>query len=308
MSPSMSKRAAVWPVIVLLLSPFLGGAGSSLVGQDGPDRFRIQTRAQARAYDNFFRSSDPAEARTIFAWTGEARVALRPVVSPVIELYGKGDFTRYETLGDSRGAGAGVYLWSPTHVARFEADYQEGRPVFDVGDVTRFANLFVISGHYSFRPGSRWRFDLDGRTVHVRFDEIPQANSRVHLGGGSVRFRVSDFFQPELGGRIGLRDAGDPDQNNTRGQVSLGLFSALADPFWVNVEYRLRSRWYTGDDVTARNFERLDEGGQWMVSSSVRASSHVRFHLFYNRMDMDSTLEERIYQSQSVTLGVTLQF
>lgn len=308
MTRPTGKRAVIWSVVFIVLSPLLAGPGSSLAGQDGPDRLRAQVGVMGRAYDNFFREADESEARTIFAWTEEARVLLRPIVSPVVEIYGEVDFTRYESLGSSPGAGVGLMFWSRTHVMRMNAHYQEERPVFDVGDVTRFAQLSQLSGFYSFRPGSSWRFDLDGRIVRVGFDELPQANSTVYVAGGSVRYRALGYFQPELGGHVGWRDAVDPNQNNTRGHVSLGVASVLTDPLRVNVRYRFRSRRYTGADIAGGNFGRSDEGGQWTAVSLLRASQHLHVRLIYNRMDMDSTLESRIYSSQSVALGATVLF
>lgn len=307
-SANKSRRAWTWSVVFLVLSPFLAGTGASLAAQDGPDRLQIRANATARVYDNFFRAPPAGSHQTILAWTGGARVGLRPVVSPVIELYGEADYTRYGDLGDSPGLGGGVFLWSRTHVSWLEVHRLQNRPVFDVGDVTRFADLSRISGYYSFRPGSDWRFDLDGRTVHVRFDEVPQANSRVYLIGGSIRYRALDFLQPELGGRVGKRVAEDPDQDNTRGHLSLGIVSVPADPLRMNVRYRFRSRWYTGDDPQARNFGRSDTGGQWTVVSVLRASRRLQFRLIYNRMDLDSTLEQRIYSSQSLALGTVVRF
>lgn len=316
----MSGRAGVgWALPLAVLAALLPADGASLAAQEDLSRVEIRARTMASVYDNFFRSADGAPEQTILGWSTDGRVTVRIDRSSRIEVYGEAeyvrfeelsgeaDFTRVERLGQSHGLTAGLRLGRHPEQLRLRVSYQGDRPAFNVGDDVRTANFLRAVGDYSYRIGDDWQVGLDGHTGWITFDSVPDNDSRIHGIGASVRYRGIGYeLQPELGGRYGWRGADDADQEYRQGHVYARLVSIPVNGLWMSFSYRYRARGYPDADPVSSNYRRADEGGQWTIFSTYRASPNVHFNFRYNRLDMDSTLERRIFTSQVVGLGVTV--
>ena len=298
------RRATLMMVAVCL--PALGGSASA---QGGPGHLEVRARGVAMVYENFFRVAENAEEQTIVAWATEGRITVRPMGSYGLQLYGEAGYTQYETLGDSRGVGAGLVLGTRPFALYVDADYVEGRPAFNVGDVVRSADLRRVWGRLACTPVPNWQVGLEGEVLEFSFDSVPQNDSRLYGWGGNIRYRgIGASLEPELGGWISWRRAEDPEDDDMRGDVYARLVSTPIDPVWLSARYRYRTRRYTAVDPTSRNFERWDAGGQWSFAATVHASSHLDFTLYYDVVDMESSVDNRIFTAQSLTVGTTLRF
>lgn len=316
----MSGRAGAGRALSLaVLAALLPAGGASLAAQEGLSKVEVRARTMASVYDNFFRAADGSPEETILGWSTDGRVTVRIDRSSRIEVFAEAeyvrfeelsneaDFTRVERLGESRGLAAGLRLGRHPEVLRLRVSYQDDRPAFNVGDDVRTANFLRAVGDYSYRIGEDWQVGLDGYTAWVTFDSVPANDGRIHGIGGSVRYRGIGYgLQPELGGRFGWRGADAADQEYRQGHVYARLVSIPANGLWMSASYRYRARGYPDAEPVSRNFQRTDEGGQWRILSTYRASPNVHFNFHYDRLDMDSTREVRTFSSQVVGLGVTV--
>lgn len=296
--------------VVRLLAITAGLCGPGLAhAQGGPGVLQIEGGADITVFDNFFRVAAPVEQQTIQAWTTDGRLTVRPTGSYGLELHGEGSFTRYRTIGDSRGMGVGVRLGTRPYALRLGADYQDDRPAFNVGDVVRRADILVMNGSLAVVPESSWQIGVEGSAVSVRFDSIPENDSRLYRLGGSIRYRgVGRGLQPELGGMVGWRRTNEPEYDDMRSHLFARLISAPVTPVWMSVRYRYRKRRYLATDPQSSNFGRWDGGAQWTFALMLRPSYHLDLSVYYELFDMDSSVEYRIYRAESVTVGTTVRF
>lgn len=297
-------------ILLVLLAAFLPLSASPAAAQDDSGSVDMNARGQglARIYENFFRVSADSMQETIVAKTADARLGLRGDGPVPFELYGEAERTWYETIGGSLGAGAGIRLgWRPLALW-LRTRYLSGRPVFNVGDVVRTANIFVADAEYAFRPSPDWRLGVEGRAIRVRFDSLPGSANRVHSIGGSIRFNgLGRGLSPEVGGRVGWLRAPSPNQKYRRRRFYVRFISRPVRGVRSSVRYRYRTRRYLVTDPTSSNFGRSDQGGQLMFRTSFRVWSPLYLNVGYRRLDMDSTQPSRIYSAQTVTLGVTIR-
>lgn len=277
--------------------------------QSGPGVVQVEGGADITVFENFFRVAAPAEQQTIQAWTTDGRLTVRPTGSHGFELHGQGSFTRYRTIGDSRGLGVGVRLGTRPYALRLGARYQAGRPAFNVGDVVTRADLLLMNGSLTVVPESSWQIGVEGSAVSVRFDSIPERDSRLFRLGGSIRYRgVGRRLQPELGGTIGWRRTNEPEYDDMRSHLFARLISVPITPVWMSVRYGYRKRRYLATDPQSANFGRWDGGAQWTFGLVLRPWPHLDLSVHYELLDQDSSVEYRVYRAQSVTVGTTVRF
>lgn len=312
-------RRAVLPAILAGVFCAFSAGSSPLAGQEGLSRVELRARTMARIYDNFFRATDGAPDEMFLGWATDGRVTLRIDRSSGIEVYGEAEYVRYERLsdeteftrverlGESYGLGAGLRLGRNPEVLRLRASYQQDRPVFNVGDEVRTANILRGSGDYTYRIGEDWEVGIDGQAVSVTFDAIPENENRIFAVGGSVRYRGIGYqLQPELGGQFGWRGTDEENQQYRQGHFYARLVSVPVDALWMSVRYRIRTRAYPHAEPLSANFERSDRGGQWTVASSYRASPNLHLDVHYDRLDMESTLPRRNFAARVLTVGLTV--
>lgn len=306
-------------VLLAVLAALVPTGGSGLAAQDGPEPVELRARTMARMYDNFFRNGDDAPNASVLAWATDGRVTLRIDRSPGIEIFGGAEyvhyerlsggteFTRVERLGESYGLDAGLHLGRWPNVLRLRVNYLKDRPVFDVGDEVRRANILVTSGGYRHRIAEDWDVTVDGTLVSVTFDDSTVNESLLSTVGGSVRYRgLGRQLRPELGGELGWRGTDDENERYRRGRVYARLVSYPTRDLLMSVRFRFRARAYADAELAGSNFGRSDEGAQWTLTSRYRATPNVHLDFRYDQLDMTSTLQQRNFTARVLTLGLTL--
>lgn len=291
----------------LVATLFLAGAAPVAAQEDsGGVDLEVRGRALTTVHENFFRVPADSTERTVTAQTVDGRVSVS--FDDAIELYGEAEHTWYETLGSSVGGGAGLRLGRRPNFLQLRGRYLADRPVFNLGDVVKEADILAVAARYSRRPSRDWGLAVDGRVVRVRFHDPPPGDNRIYSAGGSVRyFGLAPELIPELGGRIGLRRTDSPNWEDRRQRLYVRFVSMPLDGVWSSLWYRFRARSFPLADPGSPNFGRSDEGGQLIFRSSVRLWSPLFLTVDYSRLDMDSTLDRRTYQAQSLSAGLVIR-
>lgn len=299
----------VAPTLIVALVAGIAGVAAPLAGQDEPGRMGFEVRSLATIHDNFFRVGDGMPQERVFAWTGAARATLRLDREDRVEVFGEAEQTFFEGLGGSHGFGGGVRLGRHPHVFRFQARYLEGWPAWDVGDVVQTADVLRGHGNYTYRINPDWVVGASGHATSVRFTDPELGESRLYGVGGRLRYRGLTYrVQPEVGAELDVRRADDPNQAEQRFRLVATLVLMPVDELWMLVRYRRRSREFTRAEPASVNFGRSDEGGQWVVDSSLSVSTRLHFSLRYERVDMRSDLQTQTHSAQILTLGTTVRF
>lgn len=269
----------------------------------------FQLRALLGTYDNFFRAPDPSEARTVYPWGGDGRIILHRDGAFLETLYAEGDYTRYGSLGTSVGGGGGLHVQGGRHDFWLHARYFDDRPVFTVGDVVRAADILWAGGDYGYSLSSSWDVGLEFQTVRVHFDDSSQDAQSYQVGGNIRYLGFGSAMSPEAGGGLGWQRAENPTQRQRQPYYFYVRFiSAPMSRVRTSVRYRYRTRSFTTALETSSNFGRSDDGEEWILTAALRASRHVAFELNYLRLDMNSTVQERVFATQRVTLGVRFRY
>lgn len=301
---------ATWGTGVLVVALALSSGAQPAVAQEsGPDRLQIRTRALVRLHDNFFRVGEGGEERAIHAGTVDGRALFRAGSSGQLWLYSEAGYTRYETLGGSVSVVGGIRLVGRPHAAHLRVIHLVDRPARDIGDVVRKADITRANGEYSYRVAGDWELGVEGQVARVVFDSLPGNDSDIYGVGGSLRYRGFGYrFSPEVGGLRAWRTADAPNQEYTRDYLYARLIAIPVDPLWTSVRYRFRVRDYTTEITTFNNFGRTDEGSQWTFIASLRASSRFSFTVYYDFLDMDSSVPQRIFTTQTLIAGVEVHY
>lgn len=286
----------------LLAAPLPGAA------QEESPRVTAELTVSGSVYDNFFRVAEDSAQRTLTAGRAEGRLGVRPAAASPLRLFVEGSYVRYEELGGSPEAGAGLELYSRPHALRLSASYQDDRPAFDLGDVVRTADIVHLVGDYGYRITEDWEVGVEGQFAAFRFDSVPENDSELAEIGGKLRWRGLGYeLSPEVGASVGGRSADDPDLEYDRYRLYARLISVPVDGLYVSARYRFRHRSYSVPDPLATNFGREDDGDQWTVAAAYEATRHVSLELYYDRLDNDSSRPTRTYATQFLTLGISLR-
>jgi hypothetical protein len=300
-------RGAATLLAVLLAG--VSAVAAPLAGQGEPGRVDFQVQGLATVYDNFFRVGDGLPQERVFSWTTAARATLRLDRDERIEVFGEAEQTFFEEMGGSHGFGGGVRLGRHPHVLRFRARYLDAWPAWDVGDVVQTADVIRAHGSYTYRISPDWVVGASGHATSVRFTDPDLGDSRLYGLGGRLRYRGLTYrVQPEVGAELDVRRADDPNQAEQRVRLVASLVLMPVDELWMVVRYRRRSREFTRAEPASVNFGRSDEGGQWVVDSSLSVSSHLHLSLRYEFIDMRSDLPTQTHSAQVLTLGTTVRF
>lgn len=307
--PVVGPDTRVAATLIVVLVAGVAGVAAPLAGQDEPGLLGFEVQSLATVHDNFFRVGDSVPQERIFSWTGAARVTLRLDPEDRIEVFGEAEQTFFEELGGSQGFGAGVRLGRHPHVLRFRTQYLEAWPAWDVGDVVQTADVLRGHGSYTYRISPDWVVGASGHATSARFTDPDLGESRLYGVGGRLRYRGLTYrVQPEVGAELDVRRADDPNQAEQRFRLVATLVLIPVDEVWMLVRYRRRSREFTRAEPASVNFGRSDEGGQWVVDSSLSLSSHLHLSLRYEFIDMRSDLPTQTHSAQVLTLGTTLRF
>lgn len=269
--------------------------------------FDSEIRVNQFTFDNFFQVPDGEMARDVDMTRVEARLAARADESSPFSLYGRGRFDSYgEDLDEAWAAGVGAAWDTDAHDADLYLEYEQDRPVFDIGDEFDRANVVRLAGEYGWRFTEDWEATLLGE---ARQEEFAQTSSKDNdwLGGGvALRYRGFGYaFSPEVGAGLGGRDADDPNEDMDETEYWVKIRSLPTERLYLSARVRWRDREYSIDDPAADNFGREDDRMDWTVAADLQVFDWLGVNGYYYRQDADSTKPSRVFESSLGGVGLT---
>lgn len=269
--------------------------------------FDSEVRVNAFRYDNFFQAPAGEPEVEVNLTRVEGRLSASPSDESPFELYGRGRFDSYsEGLDEAWAAGAGVRYDSDTHAADLFLQYEQDRPVFDVGDEFDRANVLALTGAYGWRFVEDWEATALGEWHREEFDQTSGKDNDFVSGGAALRYRGWGYlFSPEIGVELGNRDADDPNEDMDQRDVWIKLRSIPVERLYLSLRYRIRHREYSIDDPAASNFDREDDRDDWTLSADYQVLDWLGLNAYVSYEDADSTKASRIYETTLAGIGAS---
>ncbi len=311
--PVRSRPPAILLLAALLAVPAAAGAqtdAEAFPASGAPERYRLEARFGALAFDNFFQAPAGAPEESVDAGRVEARLSAPLDAERTLDAYGRLRYTTYGSgLDDSPGATAGLRWDRERHQADVSLDYERDRPSFDVGDEFERADTLTLAGEYGWRPVRDWQLSGLGEVQEQEFAVTRGRDNRLVAAGAAVRYRGWGYLiSPEFGLTLGARDADDPNEDHDQTDYWLKLRSIPAPPVYLSLRYRHRVRDYTIGSPAASNFGREDTRRQWTLAADVETVEWLTVNLYYAFEDADSTKPSRRYETRLLGLGATVGF
>jgi len=201
------------------------------------------------------------------------------------------------------------YMYTPERL-RLEDDPVEGA-TFSMD------HELAVGAERKMGPQKRLRLRL---MFESEWDEATDGTSNERdsytaAGTADVRYRFHDLFQPQIGGRYGVRDAKSSNYDRDEAYVEVGFVSRpwrlLEISFlysWIWRDYTVGSA--TGPDGSNSNYGREDNADQFEVALKldVPRVEGLALVLQYKRRDNDSTLDSREFDVNAGSLGLVYKF
>ncbi|MCA1732774.1 MAG: outer membrane beta-barrel protein, partial [Acidobacteria bacterium] len=266
-------------------------------------RFESWIRGQGMLFGNFFQASDPALEEDVTALQGEIGTAFQVSPAVPLELYGSLSYLQYddEALDSSPGFRVGVRSDGRPHAFDLSFSQQNDRPTFDVGDTFDRADVSRLYGQYGYRVARDWEVTVRGESEWQKNDLTPFRDNDFLGFGGSVRYRGSRVFSPEIGYTAGRRDVDDETQSYDQQDLFFQVRSALTPAIYWSARYRYRTREYI-------NEIREDDRNQISGYVDFTILPPLALTLYGSWEDVDSNLEGRDFDTTMVMAGLTYKF
>ena len=270
--------------------------------------FESEFRVNAFRYDNFFQAPEGQPEVEVSLTRAEGLLGVRPSEASPFTLYGRGRFDSYsDDLDEAWAVGAGLGYDTDTREANLFLEYEEDRPVFDVGDEFDRANVLGLNGEYGWRFVDDWQVTALGEWRQEEFDQTSAKDNDFVSGGAALRYRGWGYaFSPEVGIEWGSRDATDPNEDMDQQDVWLKIRSIPFERLYLSLRYRLRDREYTIDDPAASNFEREDDRNDITLAADYQLLDWLAINGYVSYEDADSTKKSRIYETTLAGVGLSL--
>jgi len=199
-------------------------------------------KGNAQLYENFFQASSSASSEDVTALQGEVGASLR--VSDTMRAYGSLNTIHYdgEGLGTSPGVRVGLRADARPHALDIYVEQLSNRPSFDVGDQFDRADIRTLFADYSYRVMPQWQLGVDAQVQQQEFDITSSRDNVYTAVGGSVRWRPTRKFSPELGVRVGHREVDDDRFSYDQRDVYLQIRSSLTPKLYLSGRIRHRTR------------------------------------------------------------------
>jgi hypothetical protein len=239
----------------------------------------------------------------VTALQGEIGTAFQVSSTMPLEVYGSLNYLRYDDEGLDRSQGFRVGARSDGRPHSFDVffDQQNDRPTFDVGDVFDRADVGRLYGEYGYRVAPDWQLTVRGESERQKFDLTPLRDNEFLGFGGSVRYRGSRVFSPEIGYNTGRRDVDDETQTYDQEDLFFQVRSALTPAIYWSARYRYRTREYISEI-------REDDRNQISGYVDFKILSALSLTLYGSWEDVDSNLEGRDFDTTMVMAGLTYRF
>lgn len=270
--------------------------------------FDSELRVNAFRFDNFFQAPEGEPEVEVSLARVEARLAARASDDSPFELYGRGRFDSYsDDLDEAWAVGGGARYDTRSSDADLFLQYEEDRPVFDVGDEFDRANVLAVTGDYGWRFVDDWQVSALGEWRREEFDQTSGKDNDFLTGGVALRYRGWGYtFSPEVGIEWGSRDATDPNEDLDQRDVWIKVRSIPVERLYLSLRYRVRDREYTLDDPGASNFGREDDRSDWTLAADYQVLEWLGVNGYVSYLDADSTKESRIFETTLAGVGLSV--
>ena len=281
---------------------------SQPLGQSTPGTFRSEARIQFWRFGNFNQTSNASLEQDVNAFGLELRGAYQPVSSP-FQIYGHVNYLNYDAdRDDSVGVRAGTALDGEVNKFNVFIDHANNRATFDVGDTVSTATVTTLSGEYSRRIGD-WEPGFEATPDRQRFDVSSTGQDNEYTGiGANVRYRGFGWkFSPEVGFVNGKRKSDTAAESYDDDSWYAQLVYIPVPRLYLSLQYRDRTRDYTTNVPTDRNFRRNEDRPQWSLVSSLRINPRFTGILYYSNEDVSSSLPGRSFQDDLVIVSLAVK-
>lgn len=263
------------------------------------------------SYDNFFWAASGEPEIDVTGNTGEARLSLRLAEGRGLGLYTQLGGTSYEEdIPSTTALQIGLQRDGPKHRFDLYGRQDNDRITTATADRAFLADILRIRGRYSYQVTDRWQ--LDG-LAEWRDQDDQERVVPVNQGSEIVKFRVGGrlrhrLLSPGLG-IVWAQNSADLETNDWDEQgFYLRLSSAPADGvfLWLQVQETVRD--FSISQAMAPNFQREDDRTTWTGGGSVRIYRALSLFVDLYRVEVDSSREGRDLETQSLQLGLSLEF
>ena len=273
------------------------------------DRVEAHVRFNGLLFDNFFQAPEGSPEQDVAGAAIEGGASLRLQDARPLRGYVEGGYTAYQDFDPSAGITAGVRLEDRPHGFDVAVQYLAGRPTREVRDEFDRADDLSLNGQYWYRIREDLELIALGELRHETLELSADKDNDVYNLGAAVRYRgFGHKFSPEVGLRLGGRDVVDDNEDMSQRELFVRLRFVPAPPFYITFRYRHRSRDYSIEDPAASNFGREDSRKQLVVTADWRRGKAMVFNLYYALEDSGSTRSTGNFNTQMLSLGVTLLF
>lgn len=281
---------------------------SQPIGQSTPGTFRSEARIQFWRFGNFNQTSNASLEQDVNAFGLELRGAYQPVKSP-FQVYGHLNYLNYDAdRDDSVGVRVGASLDGEVNRFNVFLDHANNRATFDVGDTVATATVTTLSGEYSRRMGD-WEPGVEVTHDRQKFDVSSTGQDNEYTGAGaSLRYRGFGWkFSPTVGFVKGKRTS-DTSTESYNDDAWYAQVAYIPVPrLYLSLQYRNRTRDYTTNVPTERNFGRNEDRPQWSLVSSLRINPRFTGILYYSNEDVSSSLAGRSFQDDLVIVSLAVK-
>ena len=270
--------------------------------------FDSELRVYGFRFDNFFQAPEEEAEEEVTLTRVEGRLSARPSEASAFELYTRGRFDSYSgDLDEAWAAGVGLHYDRRPAEADLYLEYEEDRPVFDVGDEFDRANVLQLAGEYGWRFTDDWQVTGLAELARQEFDQTTGKDNDFVSGGAALRYRGWGYaFSPEIGAELGERDADDPNEDHDQRDLWLKVRSIPFERLYLSLRYRYRLRDYSIADPAASNFGREDDRRDWTLAADLRILEWLGVNAYVSYEDADSTKPSRVYETTLTGVGLTL--
>jgi hypothetical protein len=283
---------------------------SASLAQEDEKRLGMEAALGGAYFDNFFQAPDSAEKQNVSGLTGEFELVGRLFKQSSIRGYAGAravDFN--EDLPTASEFNLGLILERERHFLDAGWRRDNNRPTVSVGDEFDLADGDTLTLDYGFRFSRDWQLGAAALVAQEDFSLSPTKESDLWGLGASLRYRgFGSGFSPELGFLTGERDVVNPNEDYDQTDYFVKFRSVPAEPLYLSLRVRFRSRDYSISDPLLSNFERQDDRVQYALTTNYSIGQHLSLNLYATYVDADSTKTSRIFNSSLAFLWMSYRF
>lgn len=283
---------------------------SASLAQEDEKRLGMEAGVGGAYFDNFFQAPDSAEKQNVSGLTGEFELVGRLFRQNSVKGYAGAravDFNK--DLPTASEFTLGMIFERERHLVDANWRHDNDRPSITVGDEFDLADSDTLSLDYAFRLNQNWQMNAAGLVAQEDFSLSPLKESDLWGLGASVRYRgFGSVFSPELGLQTGERDVVDSNEDYDQTDYFVKFRTVPAEPLYLSLRIRFRSRSYSARSPVLSNFEREDDRVQLALTTNYAIGEHLTVNLYATYVDADSTKTSRIFNSSLAFLWMSYRF